>query len=219
MPAADRRPAARVLFPILLCTALATARAQAPAIDKISPEQAYLEAGGAYTTLLIRGSALDQITGYEVRREGAASTYLWAQSTPVENGRTGVILLARADAPRDSAYTLHFLTAAGTGGALPLVLTVVEPGDPRALAEAGATARDAVNAAAGASSVVISAEQTPHITSTRPDPSRGPPQRHFHHPGFAGEKSGWDQRGACAARQPARALSRAAGCAGLPPHP
>lgn len=139
---------------------------------EVIPGKVRVEAGGAASQVLLQGAGAEAISSFRATDQANPTPYLLVKKGGEAAGRRTLVLLARPDAPRDRVFGLS-----GDGRALPLHITVVEPGEGTSI-ETGDSAqrdiREAIREADGGR-VVVSANQAPVVKRTIPSPLRVPP--------------------------------------------
>jgi hypothetical protein len=153
------------LLPLLFA---ATLPAETRVVQAI-PQQVFVEAGGAQAQIYLSGQELPGLRGVRAYQGTTPTACLLPQMTEPLEDRVNVFLVARPDAPLVGDYRIAYLDAAGKSYWLPVSITVVKPGDPRATKDAPAKKLEDA-AQSGGREIVVDESSVPTITETSPSP-------------------------------------------------
>ena len=138
-------------------------------IVEVIPPQVNLQTDGVQIPIVVRGNDLNKAVKAEAWYNGEADPCIFAQfGTPSAN-RVTVSLIARPDTPVGSVHQLRLVLADGGRVDLPLTVSIVANGDPRAtLPDTAEKLEQAVEK--DGQRKVISSDQAPVVTATLPRP-------------------------------------------------
>lgn len=153
-----------------------TAPEPAPAplfeIRSCSPSELFLGAGGDSRVVIIRGMGLEKLRGARVFRDNKPVSSVLARFTDSGEGQRNLVLLASEAVPQGGGYRVAAGLDNGETRWIPVQVTVVAAGDPRARA---LTVEDLAKPNPGMTTqkvVTIDAETLPQVTSTVPSALR-----------------------------------------------
>jgi len=145
-------------------------------IERTTPEQVFVEAGGNPGKCLLDGTGLSQIERVLAYRNGRETTDLLIRIGGESDRRRQVVTLAQPGALRGGGYQAIGFLKSGLRMRLPVDLVVVEAGDARAVANTPGTRSAREMAAEGTeTTLIVEREQAPIVEATQPEPLRVPP--------------------------------------------
>lgn len=143
-------------------------------VTEVVPKSIFLEAGGRQVTAILRGSGVPSFRQIQVKRQGQAVRAIYTQLGMASDNRRTVSFIASPGCPLSGDYQVLAMTTDGSSLVLPVSLTVVKAGDPKATLPDTASLAEAADVKAGRR-IVVSEPLAPVVTATVPAPLVVPP--------------------------------------------
>lgn len=140
-----------------------------PVVSETVPRILFLEAGGKQVNTIFRGDQLAELEKVFVKNLGATAKTIFTQLAPPSSNSRGVVFIASPVCQIGSNYTVHAVSKNGTVIDIPMSLTVVPLGDPRATLADTATLEQ-VTQKQNNQRIVVAEKLAPIVTMTKPNP-------------------------------------------------
>jgi hypothetical protein len=145
------------------------AQTQGPLVNEVVPKALYLEAGGKQITCILRGTNLHLLKQVQMKKQGQPVGAIYTQLGPASDNRRTLSFMASPQCVPGNEYQVVGITVEGAVMALPVPLTVVRAGDPKATLPDTATLEERTQIQEG-NRIVVSQALAPVVTGTIPAP-------------------------------------------------